>query len=71
MIGTGEFDGIVQRSGVMKSRRRADRTRRHAAPDDILSADADFLDALTDVDRLLCNTGRSRRNTNILSQLPD
>lgn len=65
-IGTDEFDGIVQRSGGWNLGVELIGDAANAAPDEILSADPDFLDALSAVDRLLCNVDRTLRNPNIL-----
>lgn len=66
MIGTDEFDGIVQRSyGWNLGIAYVDQAV-PAGPEEIVSADPDFLDCLCDVDRALTNMDRSLRNPNVL-----
>jgi len=67
MIGTDEFDGIVQRSGGWNLGIAYIEHAATASLYDILGAEPHFLAALSDVDRALGNMDRSARNPNILA----
>jgi hypothetical protein len=66
-IGTDEFDGIVQRSFGWNLGISFLHDALPAEPEKVLGADPEFLGVLAEVDRLLSNTDRSVRNTNVLA----
>jgi len=71
MLGTDEFDGIVQRSSGWNLGVTFISDAVLASPQEAFEGDeAVFLERLVQVDQLLANTDRSLRNTNILSS-PD
>jgi hypothetical protein len=68
MLGTDEFDGIVQRSSGWNLGVTFIELAVPAAPDEVLvNCDHIVLERVAQVDRALANTDRSARNTNILS----
>lgn len=67
MLGTDEFDGIVQRSFGWNLGVAFIEGGTPANPSEVVGGEPLFLERLAHVDRALTNTDRSVRNTNILA----